>query len=425
MKELFSSEIGREIFSRLERIIPTAGKGGTVALHAPEFSGNEWAYVKECIDTGWVSSLGKFVDQFEDGLADFTSAKKVVATSNGTSALALALKLCDVKNDDEVFVPCLSFVATANAVAHCGAVPHFLDVSSDTLALDAEQLEPYFHQVVERTSTGARNRLTGRRIAALVVVHIYGHPARIEGLIKLCHDYGIELIEDAAESIGSYYQGRHTGTFGRIGVLSFNGNKTITTGGGGAILTMNEELGKLAKHLTTTAKVQHPFRFYHDQVGYNLRLPNINAALGCAQLEKLPEFLQRKRFLAELYIREFDGAHFGKILREAPFCSSNYWLNTLILKDEYKGEQEKILSELNHAGLQSRPAWDLLHTLPMYNASPCMQISEGFRLYQTVINLPSGPGLAGVEPKSTRFVHGDDLKVCLTKICGWSVGKLY
>ena len=294
----------KAVLAALRTVLPKSTAG--VALHEPRFSGNEWAYVKECLDTGWVSSVGKFVDRFEAQLAEYTGAKRAIAVVNGTAALHVCLLLVGVQPGDEVIVPALTFVATANAVTYCGAIPHFADSEFKTLGLDPDKLDVYLQKIGEVRSDGCYNKQTGRRIKAVVPMHTFGHPVDLDSLIEVSARYRLELVEDAAESLGSFYKGRHTGNWGRVSALSFNGNKIITTGGGGAILTNDEELGLRAKHLTTTARVPHAWELSHDMVGYNYRLPNINAALGCAQLEQLPSFLKQKRALAERYKAAFD-----------------------------------------------------------------------------------------------------------------------
>lgn len=364
-----------------------------VALHEPCFAGNEWKYLKDCLDTGWVSSVGAYVDRFEADLARFTGAQRAVAVVNGTAALQVALRLAGVVAGDEVIVPSLTFVATANAVAYLGATPHFADSAEDTLGLDPVALARHLEQVALTREGRCVNRATGQVIRAVVPMHVFGHPVDLDGLQKVCEEFGLALVEDAAESLGSYYHGRHTGTFGRLATLSFNGNKTITTGGGGAILTNDEELGRLAKHLTTTAKPPHPWAYAHDQLGYNYRLPNLNAALGCAQLEQLPEFLGRKRRLAEAYAQALGGLDGGRVFREPPDCQSNYWLNALILDRGREAELTPCLEATNQAGIMTRPAWELMHRLPMYRACPRMALPVAESLAGRILNLPSGPRL--------------------------------
>ena len=367
---------------------------GMIALHEPEFTGKESALVQDCLDSTFVSSVGKYVDQFEALLADYTGAKHAVAVVNGTAALHIALKLTGVQPQDEVLLPALSFVATANAVVHCGAVPHFVDSSLDTMGIDPIALAEYLSTTAESTPQGLRNRHTGQRIAAIVPMHAYGHPVDMASLMEVATRYKLAVVEDAAESLGSTYQGRHTGTFGRLGTLSFNGNKIITTGGGGAILTNDAELARHAKHLTTTAKRPHRWEFFHDEVAWNYRLPNLNAALGCAQMECLPDFLTRKRELASRYQKTF--SHLNGILFVAePLQSrSNYWLNTMRLEVAEMNMRDQMLATANAAGYQCRPTWRLLHKLPMFTDCPRAPLPVAERLEASLINLPSSAKLA-------------------------------
>lgn len=380
-----------KIVEALQTVLPKDGK--PVALHEPVFAGNEWAYVKECLDTGWVSSAGKFVSKFEKMLVDFTSVKHAVAMVNGTAALHIGLKLLDVNPGDEVLVPALTFVATANAVVYCGAIPHFVDSEKKTLGLAPDKLSEYLHNISVVRTDGCFNKKTGRRIKAVMPMHTFGHPIDLDPLTEICNRYKLELIEDAAESIGSYYKGTHTGSQGKLAVLSFNGNKTITTGGGGAILTNVEELGKMAKHLTTTAKTSHKWAFTHDCIGYNHRLPNINAALGCAQLEELPGFLQNKRKLAEKYRKVFEGIDGIRFFIEPDFAKSNYWLNVLLLDEIFSDQRDLLLEMTNSAGIMTRPAWTLMHRLPMFKECPKMELSVAESLERTLINIPSSANL--------------------------------
>jgi len=365
-----------------------------IPLHEPRFGKNESRYVQECIDSTFVSSVGQFVDRFESDLAEYTGARHAIAVVNGTCALQVALQLAGVQPDDEVLVPTLSFVATANAVNYCGAIPHFVDSSQETLGMDPEALGEWMKQVAEPAQGVFRNRKTGRRLHALVPMHTFGHPCNLEGLLKIAQDYRLELVEDAAESLGSYYHGQHTGTFGRLGTLSFNGNKTITTGGGGAILTDDPELARHAKHLTTTAKLPHRWDYVHDEVGFNYRMPNLNAALGCAQLEQLPDFLASKRTLFLLYQKAFQDIPEVALIQEPPECQSNYWLQALKLSDSVANERDAILAATNDAGLMSRPVWKLLHTLVPYQDCPRAPLPVAESLEQRLINLPSSAGLA-------------------------------
>ncbi|KPA11438.1 aminotransferase DegT [Candidatus Magnetomorum sp. HK-1] len=358
-------------------------------LHEPYFSGNEWKYVKDCIDSGWVSSTGKFVNMFEEQLAQYTGSKYAIAVVNGTAALHMCLKLAGIKNDDEVIIPALSFVATANAVSYCGAIPHFVDSEKKTLGIDPVKLEDYLKDIAQINSKRCINKKTGRRIRAVVPVHTYGHPADLDAIKIICERYSLVLIEDAAESLGSFYKGYHTGTYGLLSAVSFNGNKTITTGGGGAILTNNKILAEQAKHLTTTAKKTHKWEYFHDAIGYNYRMPNINAAIGCAQLEQLPEMLEKKRELAIKYESAFQTLEGVTFFTEPENSKSNYWLNCIFLK-EPSAEKKKILLEtLNTSGIMARPAWNLLHLLPMYKNCPGMPLSFDEKISISLINIPS------------------------------------
>lgn len=385
-------KLAQNVVETLKRAFPDRSE--YTALHEPKFAGNEWNYVKECLDTGWVSSAGKYVERFERELVAFTGSKHAVAVVNGTAALHICLLLAGVKENEEVLMPSLTFIATANAVSYIGAVPHFVDVSTDTMGLDPMKLDRYLKNIAVRDADGAcYNRLTNRRIAAVVPMHTFGHPVDLEPLMELCDRYGLPLVEDAAESLGSYYKGKHTGTFGRLSAVSFNGNKIVTTGGGGAILTDDEELAKAAKHLTTTAKLPHRWAFQHDAVGYNYRMPNLNAALGCAQLEQMPEILERKRKLAAMYRKLFADITQLTVFRQPEFANSNHWLNALVLHPAHEHERDDILEMTNQAGFMTRPIWTPMHHLPMYEHCPSMDLSMTERLERAVINIPSSPFL--------------------------------
>lgn len=372
----------------LQAIRAVAGEG-PVALHEPRFAGNEWAYLKDCLDSTFVSSVGRYVDRFEADLAAYTGARHAVAVVNGTAALHVALQLAGVQEGDEVLVPALTFVATANAVAYCGATPHFVDSEERTLGLDPQALRDYLLVATEMRDGNCINRTTGRVIRAVIPMHAFGHPLDIEGVLALARDFHLEVVEDATESLGSTIYGKHTGTFGRMGVLSFNGNKVITTGGGGAILTDDPELAKHAKHLTTTAKLPHRWAYVHDEIGYNYRLPNINAALGCAQLEQLAGFVESKRRLHQRYQAAFAGIAEARILAEPTGCLSNYWLQTLLLEESAAGLRDELLQATNDTGLMTRPIWELMSRLPPYRACPQMALPVAESLERRVINLPS------------------------------------
>ncbi|MBL8421285.1 MAG: LegC family aminotransferase [Dechloromonas sp.] len=380
-----------ELVSRLSAAIGPAK--GTVALHEPSFNTSEARYLMACLKSTFVSSVGAYVDRFEGALADFTGARHAVAVVNATAGLHVALIALGVDAGSEVLVPGLSFVATANAVAHCGALPHFVDASPATLGMDPHALERHLREVVEKTAQGPRNRVTGRRVAAIVPMHTFGHPAEIEELQALATRWGIPLVEDAAESLGSFSNGRHTGTFGAAGVLSFNGNKIITTGGGGAIITNDDALARRLKHLTTAAKLPHRWEFFHDEVAWNYRMPNLNAALGCAQLEKLETFLSNKRALAARYRQAFaDSEHF-EFVGEPAGTASNYWLNAIRLRKGGLDARDRALTVANEAGYQCRPVWVPLHRLPMYGAAPRAPLPIAEDLYAHLVNIPSSARL--------------------------------
>ncbi len=367
--------------------------GAFVGLHTPTFKGNEWAYLKECIDTGWVSSVGKFVDRFEADLAAFTGTERAVAVANGTAALHICLLLAGVKPQDEVLMPALTFIATANAVTYCGATPHFVDSEETSLGVDATALRAYLTEIADTRNGHTINRHTGRRLAALVPMHAFGHPVDLDALAAVCADFNIVLIEDAAESLGSYYKGKHTGNVGLVSALSFNGNKVLTTGGGGAILTNDPDLGKHAKHLTTTAKVPHRWAFVHDETGFNYRMPNLNAALGCAQLEQLPGFLAQKRDLAARYAATFAAVPGIRFVEEPAYGQSNYWLNCLLLDRGLEDQRDAILEATNDAGLMTRPVWELMNRLVMYAHCPAAPLPGAESIAARLLNIPSTVGL--------------------------------
>jgi perosamine synthetase len=360
-----------------------------VSLHQPQFIGNEWPYVKECLDTGWVSSAGAYVDRFERQLAEFTGSRYVVAVVNGTAALHICLQLVGVKPGNEVLTPALTFVATANAVTYCGAIPHFVDSEISTLGMDPRKLDDYLKGITAIRKDGCYNKQTGRRIAAVIPMHTFGHPVNLDLLTEVCKRYGVPMVEDAAESLGSYYKGKHTGNYGKASILSFNGNKVITTGGGGAILTNDKDLGCLAKHITTTARIPHAWELSHDMTGYNYRLPNINAALGCAQLEQLPMFLTKKRALADHYKTAFAKVKGVSFYTEPEHAKSNYWLNVLLIDEDNTSQRDAFLKYTNSNGIQTRPAWTLMPCLPMFKQCPVMDLSAAENIARRLINLPS------------------------------------
>lgn len=360
-----------------------------VPLHEPTFNELEVKYVTDCVKTGWVSSVGAYVTRFEEDLAKFVGVKRAVAVVNGTAALHIALKVAGVEADDEVLMPSLTFIATANAVSYCNAIPHFVDVHEETLGVDPFKLDDYLQQISEVRDGGLFNKQTNRRIKALVPMHTFGHAVHLDELIALADKYHLVLVEDAAESLGTYYKGKHTGSFGMVNAMSFNGNKIITTGGGGAILTDDEELADYAKHLTTTAKVPHKWEYVHDEIAYNYRMPNINAALGCAQLEKMNEFLERKRQITARYEQLIIDLEGVRLFKQPKSSDSNYWLQTLIL-DEIVDRNE-VLAFLNENGVMSRPIWQPMHELEMFKGCPSMKLAVTDMLKKSIVNIPSTP----------------------------------
>jgi perosamine synthetase len=374
------------IFRELVALTRSIYGDGLIPLHRPVFEGNEKQYLIDCIDSNFVSSVGAKVTEFEQMIARYTGAKHAVATVNGTSALHIALQLAGVQRGEEVITQALSFIATCNALSYAGAVPVFVDVDRETLGMSAEALSRFLAANAERRGGGTFNKASGRRIRACVPMHTFGHPCRIEQIAAVCDEHGIELVEDAAESLGSFVGQRHTGTFGKLGTLSFNGNKVITTGGGGMIITGDEALAKRAKHLTTTAKIPHPFEFVHDEVGYNYRLPNLNAALGCAQMERLPQMLAVKANVARLYADfcERVGLKFASAPRGS---TSNYWLNAIVM--DSAGERDALLDYTNARDVMTRPIWRLMNRLPMYSGCQHDGLDVSSWLERRVVNLPS------------------------------------
>ena len=358
-----------------------------VPLHAPLFIGNEKKYLAECIDTTFVSSVGKFVDRFEELVACYTGSKRAVVCVSGTNALHMGMLLVGVERDDEVLTQALTFIATCNAISYIGAHPVFLDVDRDTLGLSPLAVKRWLSGHAEVRNGQCYNKKTGRRIKACVPMHTFGHPMKIDELSAVCNEYHIELVEDAAESIGSFYKGRHTGTFGRVGAISFNGNKTITTGGGGMLLFQDEELGRLAKHLTTQAKVPHRWAFVHDLIGYNYRMPNINAALGCAQMENLDRYVSNKRETAERYREFFSHIPDVEFVVEPANSRSNYWLNAVLLKD--RRAQQSFLEYTNDHGVMTRPVWELMNRLEMFRGCETDGLENTVWLEERIVNIPS------------------------------------
>lgn len=359
---------------------------GFVPLHAPYFGGNEKKYLADTIDSTFVSSVGAYVNRFEEMMAEITGAKYAVATSNGTVALQLSLIVAGVKAGDEVITQPLTFIATANAIAHSNATPVFVDVDRDTMGLSPDALEVFLKENATMKNGATYNNKTGKRIAACIPMHTFGFPARIDNIAAICDEWNIALIEDAAESLGSYYNGKHTGTFGKLGTFSFNGNKTVTCGGGGAIVTNDEVLAKHAKHISTTAKIPHAWEFVHDEIGYNFRLPNLNAALACAQLEQLDTILENKRKTAALYQEYFSGTDIG-FVTEMEGTKANYWLNCVVLKD--LDNRNAFLEATNGAAVMTRPIWRLMNKLAMYEHCQCGDLTNSLWLEDRIVNIPS------------------------------------
>jgi aminotransferase in exopolysaccharide biosynthesis len=359
-----------------------------IPLHAPTFQGNEKEYVTQTIESTFVSSVGKFVDEFESKIEAYTGTKKAVATVNGTAALHAALYMAGVRSGDLVITQALTFVATCNALHHMGAEPVFVDVSKKSLGLCPKALEAFLQENAEETEQGAIHKKTRQRFQAVVPMHTFGHPVELDELHQVCHKWNIALVEDAAESLGSFYKGQHTGTFGDFGAVSFNGNKIITTGGGGIVLCKTLESGQHTKHVTTTAKVPHPFEFYHDEAGFNYRMPNLNAALGCAQLEVLEQFISQKRELASKYQEFFAGSDY-KFIVEPDYAKSNYWLNAILCPD--KESRDVLLKETNSAGVMTRPIWQLMHRLPMFECALRGDLTHSEYIESHLVNLPSSP----------------------------------
>ncbi len=356
-------------------------------LHEPRFVGKEKEYIIDAIDSTFVSSVGAYVDQFEDMMCTITGAKHAVAIVNGTSALHLALVLAGVEENDEVLSQPLTFIATANAISYCNAIPHFVDVDRETLGLSPSLLEAHLSEIAELRDGICYNKVTNRRISACVPMHTFGLPLYIDKLVEVCDKYNIPVIEDAAESLGSYYKGRHTGTFGKIGTFSFNGNKTVTSGGGGAIVTDDEKLAKKAKHLSTQAKIKHRWDYKHDMIGYNYRMPNLNAALACAQLEQLDFYVKNKRELSDLYFSFLSDNSDMKLVREIPDSKSNYWLNAVLLKD--REARDQFLTTTNEAGIMTRPIWGLMNNLSMYKDCPMTNLDNATFLEDRIVNITS------------------------------------
>ncbi|MCD6068704.1 MAG: putative PLP-dependent enzyme involved in cell wall biosis [Bacteroidetes bacterium] len=372
-----------DIISKIKSLYPGQD---FIPLHEPRFNEKDKAYVMDAIDSTFVSSVGKYVDKFEDMMRDYTGASYAIAAVNGTAALHMSLLIAGVERNDMVITQALSFIATCNAISYIGAEPVFVDVALNTLGMCPDKLKDFLKNETELKSGVCYHKKTGKRISACVPMHTFGHPVAIEAIMELCAEYGIKLVEDAAESIGSTYKGKHTGTFGLIGAFSFNGNKTITCGGGGAIVTNDPVLAKHCKHLTTQAKIPHRWEFNHDHVGYNYRLPNLNAAMACAQMEQLDGFIANKRELAAIY-KEFFAPQPIEFIVEPADAKSNYWLNAVLVKDRKK--RDEFLTATNEAGVMTRPVWTLMTKLTMFEKAVCGDLSVSQEIEDRLVNIPS------------------------------------
>lgn len=368
----------RKIYKEESKFIP---------LHEPRFLGNERKYVLDAINSTFVSSVGEYVDKFEKMICDITGAKFAIATVNGTNSLHLALVLAGVEKEDEVLIQPLTFVATANAISYANATPHFVDVDKETLGLSPSKLAIYLKEIAEVKNSNCYNKITGKRIAACVPMHTFGLPLYIDELVSICSKYNIPVVEDAAESLGSRYKNKHTGTFGLLGVFSFNGNKIVTAGGGGCIVTNDKYIAEKAKHLSTQAKIPHKWDYNHDAIGYNYRMPNLNAALACAQLEQLEKYITNKRELSDFYFKFFEDNKMIGLIREIELAKSNYWFNALILKD--RNERDTFLKYTNDNGVMTRPIWTLMNRLNMFQKCPKSDLSNAEWLEDRVVNITS------------------------------------
>jgi perosamine synthetase len=377
--------ISEEILDRIRSVV---GRG-RIGLHEPYFIGEEARYLLRCLETTYVSSIGEYVNEFEKRIIKFTGTRFCVATINGTAALHLALVVSDISKQSEVFVSPLTFVATANAICYVGATPHFVDIEEENFGIDAKALDKYIRDHMVSVSGKLMNPKTGRFVEAIMPMHFLGHPSKMDDIRDLACEYKLKIIEDAAESFGSLFEGQHTGTFGDLGIFSFNGNKIITTGSGGALVTNDPRLAERARHLATTAKLQHPWEYRHDQIGFNYRLSNLNAALGCAQIESIHDRLKAKKKLFSRYQKAFEGCSEINLIAQPDKCSSNYWLQSLRLSDNVCSLKDKILRELNNDGIISRPLWTPLHQLKPFEQFPQMEARVVSRVHATVINIPS------------------------------------
>jgi perosamine synthetase len=386
-----SGRIIQDFIGRVRQICPD---DGSYPLHEPLIGEQEKEYLSKCIDSGWVSYLGPFVTEFEERLATITGLPYAVSVSSGTTALELVMRAIDVNSEDEVLVPSLTFAATAAAVYHAGGIPHFVDCEEESLGICPTLLNDYLDRIVVLKNGRCFNKISGHSLKAIICVHIFGHPCKAAEIKSIADKYNLHLIEDVAESLGSFANSLHTGRLGIAAALSFNGNKIVSTGGGGAVLTADKVIADRIRHISSTAKVSHPYRYIHDSIGFNYRLSNVSAALGCAQLNKLDQILAMKRSLAQKYQRLFEGCWYADFLREPLNCNSNYWLNTILLKREYSASLDDLVKACHQERIYARPAWNPLHQLDPYRGFPRSPLGNTESLVQRLISLPSSPKLA-------------------------------
>ena len=378
-----------KISKKIVKIFKKKIKLNKVYLHEPDLNKSDSVYLKDCINQNAVSAAGKFIQKFENKILNLTKAKYAISTNSGTSALHISCILMNVKENDEVLVPAFTFVATANAIKYCGAIPHFIDIEENHFGVNVNKLDNYLKEISIKKGNFCFNKKTGRKIKAIMPVHVFGHFMKINELIKLAKKYNLSIIEDAAEAIGSYYKNKHAGTFGHIGVLSFNGNKTITCGAGGVILTNNKKVAQKARHLIANAKIAHPYNYIHDEVGFNYRMANLNAALGYSQIKRIKKILKKKRKLFNFYNKIFKGNTYFKLINEPKKSKSNFWLQTILINEKYSKFTEKIIEDLNDKKIYVRPGWELMNNLKHFKNCPKMDLSIAKRICKRIINIPS------------------------------------
>ena len=383
-----------KISKKIVKIFKKKIKLNKVYLHEPDLNKSDSVYLKDCINQNAVSAAGKFIQKFENKILNLTKAKYAISTNSGTSALHISCILMNVKENDEVLVPAFTFVATANAIKYCGAIPHFIDIEENHFGVNVNKLDNYLKEISIKKGNFCFNKKTGRKIKAIMPVHVFGHFMKINELIKLAKKYNLSIIEDAAEAIGSYYKNKHAGTFGHIGVLSFNGNKTITCGAGGVILTNNKKVAQKARHLIANAKIAHPYNYIHDEVGFNYRMANLNAALGYSQIKRIKKILKKKRKLFNFYKKAFEKNLYFKLINEPKNSKSNFWLQTILINEKYSNYTKKILKDLNDRKIYIRPGWELMNNLKYFKNCPKMNLSIAKKFCKRIINLPSSSFLA-------------------------------